>query len=151
VAVARRRAAAAAAAGAGLVRLGHALGEQLLELGADLPGLAAQLVQELPLLLVDCAVGVEHLPQPARLLGVDGAVSEDVVLDGLVEELLPGGAGRALHALVQLHQEIRLGAVDLAVGVQFLLQALDGLRIDLIDSQQLRHQLLQVRHVGFLR
>ena len=47
----------------------HALREQRVKLQADLLGLALEFVQELALLVVDLAVGEEHLPQPGRFLG----------------------------------------------------------------------------------
>src|ERR1043165_9903563 len=72
-----------AATGTLLWCLFHALRKQRLELTADLPGLALDFVQKPALLVVDFAVGEEHLPQPGGLIGVDVAIRQDVVLDGL--------------------------------------------------------------------
>jgi hypothetical protein len=110
-------------AGTLLRRLFHALLEQHVKLLADLPGLALEFVQELALFVINLAVGEEHLPQPGGLLGVDPAVRQDVVLDGLVEELLEG-RGAVLHPLVQLDEEVGLPSFDLAAGVQLSAQRL---------------------------
>src|SRR5207245_3223612 len=85
--------------------LHHDLLEECLELRADVPGLALELTQELPLLILDLTVGEDHLPQPAGLPGADPAVGQDVILDGLIEEFLEGRRG-VLHALVQLDKEV---------------------------------------------
>ena len=100
-----------------LLRLLHALLEQYLELTADLLGFALELVQELTLLVLNLAVGEKHAPQPGRLLGVDGALRQDVILDGLIEELLEGRRA-VLHSLVQFDEEVGLPALNLIVGVQ---------------------------------
>src|SRR5205809_6060247 len=87
-----------------LRRLLHALLEQRLELRADLFGLALELAQEVALLIIDLALGEEEMPQPGRLPGANPAVRQDVVLDGLIEELLK--APRAiLRPFVQFGQE----------------------------------------------
>jgi hypothetical protein len=45
------------------------------------------------------AIGEEHPPQPIGLLGVDSAARQNVILDGLVKELLERRRS-VLHALV---------------------------------------------------
>ena len=78
---------------------------------ADLPGLSLEFVEELAL-LVYLAVGEEHPPQPGGFLGYP-AVRQDVVLDGLVKELLEGRR-EVLHPLVQLNEEVGLPTFNLA-------------------------------------
>ena len=93
-----------------LGRLLRALLEQCLELNADLLGLTPELVQELALLVLELLVVEEHLTEPRRLLGADSAVHQDVVLNGIEEELFEAicelpeyGLTRADERLLTLH------------------------------------------------
>jgi hypothetical protein len=71
-----------------LYGLFHALVEKRFEFAAHLFRLSLEFVQEFPLLIVDFAVGKEGLPKPACLPSADSTVSQYVILDGPVEELL---------------------------------------------------------------
>jgi hypothetical protein len=86
-------------------RLLHTFLEQRLELGTDLLGLAFEFVQELALVVVDLAVGKEHPAQSSGFLGVDPAMRQNVVFDGLGEEALEGWR-HVLLAFVQLDEEV---------------------------------------------
>src|SRR5579871_6680638 len=66
----------------------HSVGEQRPELVANLLGFALELMQQLALLVINFAIGKQQPPQPGGLLAVDPAVRQDMVLDGLVIEVL---------------------------------------------------------------
>src|SRR5205823_14885437 len=105
--------------GALLLLFLHALPEQHLELAADVLGFALEFVQKLALLVTNLAVGEEHPLQPGGLLGVDPAMCQDGLLNGLVEEMIEGGC-EVLHPLVQLDEEVGLWALDVSVDVHLL-------------------------------
>jgi hypothetical protein len=104
-----------------LRRLFHAFREKHLELKADILGLAFEFMEELALLILDFAVGKEHLPEPGGFVGVNPAVRQNMILDGLVEELLEGRS-HMLNPLVQFNKEVGLAALDLAASVHLLAQ-----------------------------
>src|SRR5262249_33542085 len=70
----------------------HALLVQGVERRAGLLGRLLEPAQELLLVVVDLFVREEHLAQPAGLLGVDAAIGQHVLLDGLEEQPLEAGA-----------------------------------------------------------
>src|SRR2546421_8680629 len=69
----------------------HALVVEGVELGTGLLGRLLDAGEELLFVLVDLAVGEKHVLQPARLIGVDLAVGQDVFLDGFEEQSLEAG------------------------------------------------------------
>src|SRR5689334_22783032 len=102
---------------------------ELIEFGAGLGGRLLDLAQELLLVVVDLAVGEQHLAQPFGFPARDSAVAQHVLLDGLEKQRLELGVdlrllglGLLLGSVAQLDEELDFLGVDLAVGPQFLLQ-----------------------------
>src|ERR1041385_7326316 len=132
-------------AGVLLLGLRHALREKHFELAANLLGFALELVQELAFLVLDQAVSEKHASQPGGLLGVDPCARQDVVLDGLVIELVEGWR-EMLNPFVQFDEEVGPSAVDLPVDVNSLAQHFQVMAIDLAMGQDVVFDLSQFRH-----
>src|SRR5271165_964508 len=136
-----------------LRRLLHALLEEHFKLRTDLLCFAFEFVQEFAFFVDDLAIGEQHSPQPGGLLGVDPAVRQDMVLDGLIKELLEGGC-HMLNPLVQLDEEIGPRAINLAACVKLTAQQLQLVTIypsvsqnGLFDFSEVHHDLVLLNNV----
>ena len=111
-------------------------------------------LEKLLFVVVDLAIGKEHLAQPVGFLGVDTAVAEHVLLDGLEEQRFKLGIdldllglGFFLSVVAQLDEKRDFRGIDFFVGPQFFLQNADFGIVDFaVGQDSLQGQIAPICH-----
>ena len=108
----------------------YGLIEECFEFTTRLPRLDFKFEKELSFLVSNLAPSEQYSPQPEDLRTVNPAVSQDVILESVIEKLLEPWVW-LLHPFVQLNHKVSFLPVNFATCIQLTVEHLQVVAIDL--------------------